>query len=110
MKQKKIHILGGGTVNHVRTHLAISSQAYGTTARTLHKMFSKHRGDNVELHLTKMASAGDSHLETNADIEALVKKLVADPETSMIVFNVALADFEGEIDEVSSDKYAPRLT
>jgi hypothetical protein len=30
-----IHIIGGGTVTHVRPHLAIASPAYGDTARTI---------------------------------------------------------------------------
>ncbi len=107
--QKKIHILGGGTVNHVRAHVAISSQAYGSTARTLFDMFNQQCDKNVVLHLTKMASAGQSNLETNDDVKSLVEKLVADPTTSMIVFNVALADFEGQIDDVKSGKYAERL-
>lgn len=29
---KYIHILGGGTVSHIRNHLALSTPAYGTAS------------------------------------------------------------------------------
>lgn len=31
MNRKKIYILGGGTVSHVRAHLALCMPAYGKT-------------------------------------------------------------------------------
>ena len=36
---KNIHIIGGGTVNHIRPHLALSAPAYGGTARKLREIF-----------------------------------------------------------------------
>ena len=107
-KTKKIHVIGGGTVSHVRSHLALAAPAYGTTARYLADTL-KDRGENVMLHLTKMACGGQSDLETNADIKELVDKIVKDPDTKMVIFNPALADFEGEIDGKPSGKYAERL-
>jgi hypothetical protein len=112
----KIHIIGGGTVYHVRPHLALSAPAYGTTARKIAALFSiNHHDQNreVELYLTKMASGGVEKLETNADIDALLKKLIDDPETKIIVMSAALCDFEGGIangDGVTlSGKDQPRL-
>ena len=32
---KNIDIIGGGTVSHVRNHLALCAPAYGTTSRQL---------------------------------------------------------------------------
>jgi hypothetical protein len=32
---KQVHIFGGGTVNFIRNHLAITAPAYGSTARKL---------------------------------------------------------------------------
>ena len=84
MANKFIHIIGGGTVYHVRNHLALSAPAYGTTARNLHKLCQNNTLD-VVLHLTKMA--GGKHLETNDDISSLLENLLASPSTK-IIFSV----------------------
>lgn len=96
---KNIEIIGGGTVFHVRNHLALCAPAYGTTARRLDDMLCDSDDAlpyEINLHLTKMANPR-SHLETNEDISKLVDQLVADPETRIIFFNPALVDFEGAI-------------
>ena len=38
MTNRTVHIIGGGTVNHVRPHLALSAPAYGGTARRLKEL------------------------------------------------------------------------
>lgn len=103
-----IHILGGGTVSHIRSHFAITAAAYGETARKLHALLEAE-GIASQLHLTKMACMGQSKLETNEDIANLTKKIIADPESKIIIFNVAVTDFEGQIGTVPSGKYATRL-
>lgn len=100
MSNKKIHIIGGGTVAHIRNHLALCAPAYGNTARQLTDMFSDHPDNKLDvyLHLTKMADPeGESQLETNQDISDLVDQLVADESTKIIVMNAALCDFEPEL-------------
>lgn len=108
---KTIHILGGGTFSHVRNHLALATPAFGETARVLTDMFHEQM-DNFEYdvfcHLTKMADHA-SNLVTNDDVGDFVDKLIADPNTKIIVFNVALCDFKGSIDGIEGDKKAPRL-
>lgn len=103
-----IHIFGGGTFSHVRNHLAIAAPAFGGTARKLFEMFrfTTYRDMKQELHLTKMAGG---ELETNQDVEQKLDKLIADPATRVIIFNVALCDFNGTIGDVESGKYAERL-
>lgn len=112
---KSIHIIGGGTVAHITNHLALSAQAYGSTARKLTELCKSHpdnivRGDSpwddkpmsklsVYTHLTKMA--GGSELETNEDIAALVDKLIAANSVKIIFFNAALVDY------VPRSVYAP---
>lgn len=96
---KQIHIIGGGTVSHVRNHLALCAPAYGTTARKLEDILLMNDDVidyGIELHLTKMADR-HSQLETNEDISKLVDKLVADSDTKIIFFNPALVDYEGSI-------------
>lgn len=91
---KEIHIIGGGTVFHVRPHLAVAAPAYGRTSRTLQALFLSKGVPNhmVKLHLTKMAG-GDS-LETNIDIARLVEGLIEDPKPKIVIMNVALCDYE----------------
>jgi len=117
---KNFVIIGGGTVSHVRNHLALCAPAYGTTARKLNRLFRdklnivgaeaqmreygywpSDQSEDVVMYLTKMAGsdnlARESNLETNADISKLVDELIADPNTKAIIFNPALVDFEGSI-------------
>lgn len=126
---KNIAIIGGGTICHVRNHLALCAPAYGTTARQLWYLCGTSTpcrlGEmNHHLYLTKMASAGNeyyepSDLETNQDIENLIDKLVANPNTKIIFFNPALVDFDATVQEYQpyrgetintpSGKYESRL-
>ena len=97
---KNIEIIGGGTVSHVRNHLALTAPAYGNTARKLEDILLDD--DNaldyeINLHLTKMANRGTGDLETNEDVSKLVDQLIANPETKIIFFNPALVDFNGAI-------------
>lgn len=131
MKTKYIHVLGGGTFSYVRNHLALAAPAFGETATMISEMvddwvidymdtFEGSKKDYIEwevqTHLTKMADSS-SDIITNKDVECLVDELIADPDTKIIIFNVALCDFEGHIEtydgqgnlEESSGKYAPRL-
>lgn len=91
-----IDIIGGGTVSHVRNHLALCAPAYGTTARRLESILLKRGYENV-CYLTKMAFPSQSNLETNEDISKLVDQLIANKKTHIIFFNPALVDFNGSI-------------
>lgn len=101
-----IHIFGGGTVQHVRNHLALCAPAYGRTARYL---FEQLGSEVARLHLTKMADY-QSTMETNEDVANRLHEVLADPVTRAVVFNVALCDYTGQIGEVASGKYAERLS
>jgi hypothetical protein len=103
-----IHILGGGTFSYVRNHLALAAPAFGATARHLAKSFSEITDIRTVLHLTKMADSASS-LVTNDDVAALVEKLIADPDTKAIIFNVALCDFSGVVNGGKSGSHAERL-
>ena len=113
---RNIHILGGGTFQHVRNHLSLATPAFGETARALSKLvvdyFETERpndfGTNVYCHLTKMA-AHDSNIITNDDVNDITSQIVRDPNTKIIFFNVAMCDFSGQIGHVESGKYAERL-
>lgn len=112
---KRICVLGGGTFNHVRSHLALAAPAFGETARALKGYFEDELlkagldGEySVELHLTKMADH-ESKMVTNRDVEGFLDELIADPNVKAIVFSVAMADFEGAIGDVESGKHADRM-
>src|SRR5271163_2270985 len=94
---KNVEIIGGGTVSHVRNHLALCAPAYGTTARKLEDIILQGdiNGDYyVNLHLTRMADHR-SRLETNEDVSKLIDTLIVNPNTRIIFFNPALVDYDG---------------
>lgn len=101
-----IHIFGGGTVQHVRNHMALCAPAYGQTARQLYTAVG---ADLAVLHLTRMADY-QSKLETNEDVEARLREVLADSAAKGVVFNVALCDYAGQIGDIPSGKYAKRLS
>ncbi len=112
---KKIVLIGGGTLNYVRAHGAFCAPAYGKTVRKLTPLFEAElaqAGLTAEYRVvpvfTKMADH-TSPLETNDDMARYVDELIADPDVRVVVFNAALADFNGSIGDVESGKYAHRL-
>jgi hypothetical protein len=107
---KKVVILGGGTFNHVRSHLALSAPAFGTTAARLEQLAQKRFPNmEIDLRLTKMADP-ESTLVTNRDVEKLVDELILDNTVKVIFFNVALCDYEGLVGSEVSGKNADRLS
>ncbi len=110
---KTIEIFGGGTMNYVRTHLALGVPAFGRTARKLYtECFKRFPTMDVNLHLTKMADPLNSNIITNEQLRSAVEDVVDNPLTKIIFFNAAVTDFEGGIAEdgwVTSGKGAPRL-
>lgn len=94
---KRIVILGGGTNSYISNHFAVSAPAYGQTAIQLAEMYREHPDNkmDVELILTKMADPHNPTApDTPEDVEAVVDRLVADPATRVIVFNIAMVDFK----------------
>lgn len=112
---KKAFIMGGGTFSFVRNHLALSAPAFGSTGRMLYDIFNKrfvNGNTNISpvLYLTRMAEPQNiSAPVTNNDVANLTKRIVADNDTRIIFFNVAMCDFDGQVDDVESGKYGERL-
>ena len=100
---KRIAIIGGGTNTYISNHLALSAPSYGTTAIQLEEIFKEHPENkmDVDLYLTKMADpsklTNSTSPDTPEEVEALVDKLIADPDTRVIIFNVAIVDYKPEI-------------
>jgi len=96
MSKKIVAIIGGGTVSHIRPHLALAAPAYGKTARQIFSLFKEQFFSDAEytpqIYLTKMA--GGQQLETNEDVAALVDTLISSPNVRMIFMPVAMCDFE----------------
>lgn len=95
--KKNIVIFGGGTLFHVKNHLALVAPAYGGTARKLQNLIkndSRFSNFTVEMQLTKMA--GGNHLETNDDIEAVCRSVIKDPLTKIVIMSAALCDYVAE--------------
>lgn len=89
------HVIGGGTVFHVRPHLALAAPAYGTLARAIAARL-RDKGEDTRLHLTRMADA-QSALETNDDVARLLDAIVADPSSKLVFLTAALVDYEGTV-------------
>jgi len=120
--KKTVEIIGGGTVSHVRAHLAVSAVAYGFTARKLKELCEAHSDKlKVNLYLTRMANSGNGNLETPENIKELADKLKLDANVKIIFFNPAMVDFDGSIgvhdmgmdpeqyEKTPSGKYETRL-
>jgi hypothetical protein len=92
-----VHVFGGGTVYHVRPHLALCVTAYGTVARKILMRLLRHHGTLAKLHLTRMAGGGPRNggMETNEDVAQRIDELIADPKARVIFMTAALCDFEG---------------
>ena len=109
MSDKQIHIFGGGTVSHVRNHLALAAPAYGGTAKTLALLCAQIIPKmEVVMHLTRMAQP-DSKIETTGDLRERALEVRDNPKTKIVFFNAAVADFDGYIPGGASGKHAPRL-
>jgi hypothetical protein len=109
--KKVIHIIGGGTFNYVRAHLALATPAFGETAKRIallcEEIFDLKEYE-VRLHLTKMADP-KSAIVTNDDVATLVDQICEDPSSKIIFMNAALTDYVGKVEDEKSAKYAPRL-
>ncbi|MBK3779975.1 phosphopantothenoylcysteine decarboxylase [Paraburkholderia aspalathi] len=89
--------------------MALCAPAYGATARKLHAVLSASSIEHeVKLHLTRMADH-TSHIETNQDVAGVLNGILTEPDARAIIFNVAMCDFSGQIQDVPSGKYAERL-
>lgn len=127
MINRRIHILGGGTFSHIRSHLALAAPAFGSTARQLYTLMqqklSVQPSEDTQCVLTLTAMAGGTvstfptsapelalrPIVTNEDVSTYVDSVIADPTAKVVIFNVALCDFTGQIADITSGKYATRL-
>lgn len=77
--KKIVAIVGGGTISHVRSHLALCAPAYGETARTISMYCNDKLTKTMQKHiyLTKMADSNSS-LVTNEDMKQLAISLNED--------------------------------
>lgn len=109
--EKKIHVVGGGTISPVREHLALSARAYGGAARTIAELASQYwtaPNEEVQLHLTKMADP-QSSIETVGQLRNLAEDIVDDPTSKLVFWSPAVIDFEGTVEMVPSGLHAERL-
>lgn len=101
---KRVIILGGGTFEPIRNHLALSAPAFGSTAKKIHELIP-----GSELVLTKMADS-KSDLKSNSDVEKYIDELLDDKNVGTIVLNIAFCDFKSEpIDGIENGFHAERL-
>lgn len=102
-----IHVVGGGTIVHVRNHLALAAPAYGSTAREIAGICTR-MGQPARLTLTRMADTSSPY-ETNDDMARLASEICANGNTRIVFWNPAICDFTGQIGEVAPARKAQRL-
>jgi len=112
----KVIILGGGTIYDIRSHFGLIAPAIGKTASQLYKI-AKEMFDDMEVNMKTTMVAGDIDtnaktkefkIRTNNDVETFMQRLIADKTIKIIFFNIAMCDWEAEIDGISG-RYAKRL-
>lgn len=112
---RTFYIITGGTFSDIAPHLALSARAFGKVGRTLLPLMRDaiarvgQADMRVVLVQTRMAiggyersqeeqmlldEAGVHDLITNADVEALLRHLVAREDTRGIILTAALTDFD----------------
>lgn len=102
-----IHVVGGGTIVHVRNHLALAAPAYGSTAREIAGICTR-QGHATQLTLTRMADPS-SEYETNEDMARLAAEIVGNKHAKVIFWNPAICDFNGQVGRVKPARKAQRL-
>lgn len=110
----RVHIFGGGTFSHVRTHLSLCAPAFGDTAEQIYGYFNSpllpYGSDTAPiLHLTKMADRR-SEMITNDDVNERIRYIFEYQNPKAIIFNVAMCDYDGQIGDVPSGRLAQRLS
>ena len=85
---RRIVVVGGGTISHVRSHFALCAPAYGTTARQIAALIGERKDVhmNVDLVLTRMADPENSTIETTEELASKMDYVVADKRTKIIFF------------------------
>lgn len=110
---KIAYIITGGTTVPVTPHFSLTAPAYGTVGRRLcaeltHFNARVRKFDKIILIETKMACGGKTtlkdqgldvnglpeHIETHADLIAVIEYLVSDPSTKAIALPVAVCDWQ----------------
>lgn len=102
-----VHVVGGGTIVHVRNHLALAAPAYGSTAREIAGICQR-QGYSTRLTLTRMADPASAY-ETNEDMARLAKEITANAHAKIVFWNPAICDFNGQVGEVKPARKAERL-
>lgn len=107
--RRQIHVVGGGTIEPVREHMALAARAYGNTARRIAELSSTFWSSmDVNLHLTKMADPS-SNIETTDDLADLAQDITRDFRTKVVFWSPAAVDFRGEVAGAESGLHAERL-
>lgn len=72
---KKIAVLGGGTVFHVRPHLALSAPAYGATARRINLMVYERFQKELNSYTEKQVSIGTKNYTPDMMVDMYLTKM-----------------------------------
>lgn len=106
---KQIYVVGGGTIEPIRSHLDLSSNPRGTTARALAELCrAEIDAMDVQLHLTRTADP-ESDIKTSEDLRGLAHTIADDMDSRVVFWSPAVTDFTGKVGEIPSGTHASRL-
>ena len=110
-----IHIIGGGTISHVRCGLSLASVDFGETARLVQWGLWRMREEQPaqianfqdHKHLTSMAAGESRGLTTVDDVQRLVERLVADEQTKILFLMSPILEFDGCVGRPDWNSFQP---
>lgn len=106
---KQIHIVGGGTIEPIRSHLDLSANPRGTTAKALAELCVTEMSEmDVRLHLTRTADP-ESNIKTSEDMEDLAHAIADNLDSRVVFWSPAITDFKGTVGNTPSGTHADRL-
>ncbi len=109
---KKVWIVGGGTVSDIKSHLALAATAYGTAARQILDLANDLIPEMTNvMTLTKMANpANQSAPNTYEDMDQLAQQIIDDPLTKIVFWTCAIVDFSVHMLEPEDFKIPGRIS
>src|SRR5690349_6357433 len=90
---KRVVVISGGTMYHVRPHLSLCASAYGTVAHDLLSRVRKspyYENMTISDYYSKMAAGLEGDFETNEELADLTNRLVEDLSVKIIFFAAAV--------------------
>lgn len=91
---KRIVIIGGGTMVDVAPHFSLCAPAFGLIANELFDEFGSNEKCEYSVHLVLTRMAGGDKIRTNEDLSDYINILLNDESVACIIMSAAICDFQ----------------